>query len=85
MSRGRKLVFFVSCGTSRLCTTAGRLGTAMGTGTRPTMGAHTSTGGQCADAIIYTGVGAGGPARILHTGMGNRGLGPAKSEMGLPT
>jgi len=75
----RILVFFVFRGTGR-CATAGRLGTAMGT--KQAIGTHTGAGTQCADAI-ETGVGADGPARILHTGTGSGGLGRAKSGTGL--
>jgi len=57
---------------------AGRLGTAIGTG--QAIGACTGSGGQCADAI-ETGVGADGPERILHTGIGEAGaLGGRKAE-----
>jgi len=46
--------------------TAGKLGTGQ------VLGAHTSAGGQCANAT-QAGVGADGPARI-HTGKGKRRL-----------
>jgi len=68
MSRGHE-IGIVSRGTGRPCDTAGRLGTAIGTGN--VIGARTVAGGQCADAI-KTGVGADGLARILH-GYGKRG------------
>jgi len=49
------------------------------------IGAHTGAGGQCPDAI-ETGVGADGPARIVHTGTGSgRGLRRAKRGTGLLT
>jgi len=70
---------FVSRGTGRPCDTAGRLVTTMGT--RQAIGAHTGAGGQCADAI-ETGVGADGPARILHTGTGSGAFGGRKAERG---
>jgi len=49
-----------------------------------TVGAHTGAGGQCANAI-QIGVGADGPARILHTGTESGCLGRAKSGTELPT
>jgi len=58
---------------------AGRLGIAMGTG--QAIGAHTGAGGQCADAI-ETGVGADGPARILHMGTEAGALDGLKAERG---
>jgi len=73
-AEARKLVFFVSHGTSQPCAMAGRLGTAMGIG--QAIGIHTGTGGQCTDAI-ETGVGADVMACILHTGMESGGLGRA--------
>jgi len=45
----RKLAFFVFGGIGWPCTTTGRLGIAMDT--IPAIGAHTGTGGQCADTI----------------------------------
>jgi len=82
MCRGQKLAFWFLAGIGRLCATAGRLGTAMGTG--QAIGAHTVAGVQCTDAV-ETGVGADGPARILHTGTGSVGLGRAINETWLPT
>jgi len=53
----KKLMFSVSCWTGGSCATAGRLD----------IDAHTGAGRECVDAI-EAGVGADGPARILHTG-----------------
>jgi len=79
----KELAFYIFAGLAGAPRHAGRLGTAMDTGGQA-IGAHTSAGAQFTDAI-ETGVGADGPARILHTGMGSGGLGPAKSGTGLPT
>jgi len=67
--------FFVSRCTLHPHATAGRLGTRQATGT------HIGTGGQCADTI-EAGVGADGPACILHTGMGSVGLGQVNGVYG---
>jgi len=58
------------------------MGTA--TGIAQAVGVHVGVGAQCTDAI-ETGIGADGPACILHMGMESGGLGLAKNGTGLPT
>jgi len=48
------------------------------------IGAHIDASGQYADAI-EAGIGADGPACILHTGTRSGGLGQVKSRTGMPT
>jgi len=77
MGRGQKIGIFHSS-RDRLAMCYGRqIGHAMST--RQAIGAHTGTGGQCADAT-ETGIGADGSKRMLHMGMGSGALGWQKAE-----